>query len=145
MPQTYLEAVCRPGQTVNPLFAFLGITVDRIGPDEVRLCLTVKPGLIQGAGRTAGGILATLLDEAMAHVVLAGNLPGQATNTVDMNVSYLRPVAEGASLLCLAQVLKRGSRVIFAEAEVLDLGQAGADSADEGRQAARSTATFILC
>ena len=145
MPQKYLEAVREPGQTVNPLFVLLGVDVKHIAPDEARLGLVIKPELVQGAGMAAGGILATLLDETMAHAVLAGNGPGRTTSTVDMNVSYLRPVAPGASLLCRARVRKRGARVVFAEAVVLDLGPADAAATEESREAARATATFILC
>jgi uncharacterized protein (TIGR00369 family) len=134
MPKEYLEKVRQAGQTVNPLFAFLGVEAEEIAPDRAVLRLRVKPELIQGAGMAAGGVLATLLDEAMAHAVLAGNRPGGLTTTVDMNVSYLRPVNRGATLVCEARVTKRGSRVVFAEGVLRS----------DGFEAARSTATFLL-
>ncbi|MEF2229903.1 MAG: PaaI family thioesterase [Pseudodesulfovibrio sp.] len=134
MPSEYLQAVRRPGQAVNALFAFLGVEVVGIEPGRAVLRLPVKPTLTQGAGMAAGGVMATLLDEAMAHAVLAGNSPGEMTTTVDMNVSYLRPVGPGALLDCEARVVKRGGRVVFAEAVLRA----------DGRDAARATATFLL-
>lgn len=134
MPARYLEAVRRPDQEVNPLFAFLGMEVVEIEPDRAVLRLTVRSELIQGAGMAAGGILALILDEAMAHAVLGGNAPGSLTTTIDLNVSYLRPVSAGATLTCEARVTKRGSRVIFTEASV---------QADEA-EAARASASFLL-
>ena len=134
MPIEYLKKVRQAGQTVNPLFAFLGVEVEEIGPDRAVLRLSVEPQLIQGAGMAAGGVLATLLDETMAHAVLAGNRPGDLTTTVDMNVSYLRPVNKGASLVCEARVTKRGSRVVFAEGVLRS----------DGFEAARATATFLI-
>ena len=134
MPIEYLEKVRQAGQTVNPLFAFLGVEVEEIGPDRAVLRLSVEPQLIQGAGMAAGGVLATLLDETMAHAVLAGNRPGDLTTTVDMNVSYLRPVNKGASLVCEARVTKRGSRVVFSEGVLRS----------DGFEAARATATFLI-
>jgi len=134
MPQSYLEKVRETDQTVNPLFAFLGVEVVEIATDRAVLSLPVKPELTQGAGVTAGGILATLLDETMAHAVLAGNNPGELTTTVDMNVSYYRPVNEDATLICEARVTKRGKRVVFVEAI----------ARNNGHEAARATASFLI-
>jgi len=134
MPTTYLDAVRRPGQTVNNLFAFLGIEVDAIEPERAVLRLPYRPELTQGAGLVAGGVLATLLDEAMAHAVLGGNAPGQRTTTVDLSVSYLRAARPGADLICEARVVKRGGRVLFVEAV----------AESDGREAARATASFLL-
>ncbi|MCJ2166024.1 MULTISPECIES: PaaI family thioesterase [unclassified Pseudodesulfovibrio] len=134
MPKTYLEAVRLTEQTVNPLFAFLGIQVKTIEPDRAVLCLPFRPELMQGGGLVAGGILATLLDEAMAHAVLGGNRPDQRTTTVNLSVSYLRPVHCGQDLTCEARVAKRGSRMLFVEATAL---------ADQ-REVARAAGSFLL-
>ncbi|ADU61178.1 MAG: PaaI family thioesterase [Pseudodesulfovibrio sp.] len=144
MPRNYLEKVCCPDQKVNPLFAFLGIEVEALQPERARLRLHAKPDMIQGAGMVAGGVLATLLDEAMAHAVLAGNAPREKTTTVDMNVSYLRPVAVDTVLICEARVIKRGKRVAFAEAVIRDLGSNLENQAGPGQEAARATATFLM-
>lgn len=115
MPRTYLDAISRPDQTVNPLFTLLGVTVDAIEPDRAVLSLPGKPELVQGGEVIAGGVLATLLDETMAHAVLGGNEPGKRTATIDMTASFLRPVRQGDTMVCEAKVIKRGSRVIFVE------------------------------
>ncbi|QJB56116.1 PaaI family thioesterase [Pseudodesulfovibrio sp. zrk46] len=134
MPHNYLEQVRQPEQSVNPLFRHLGIEVVELDADRAVLRLPVKPELIQGAGNAAGGVLATLLDETMAHAVLSGNQPGQLTSTVDMNVSFLRPVKSGDTLLCEATVTKRGSRILFTEATATTKNVA----------VAKATATFIM-
>ncbi|EGB15344.1 thioesterase superfamily protein [Pseudodesulfovibrio mercurii] len=134
MPQAYLDEIRRPDQTVNNLFAFLGIVVDSIEPDRAVLRLPFRPELTQGARMVAGGVLATLLDETMAHAVLGGNRPGERTTTVDLSVSYLRAVKPGSDLTCEARVVKRGGRVLFVEAAV---------SSDD-REVARATASFLL-
>jgi len=134
MPTKYLEAVRKPGQTVNPLLAFLGMIVLKVDEDHATLTLPARPELIQGAGVVAGGILATLLDETMAHAILGGNKPGQRTTTMDMNVSYMRPVQVDENLTCEGRVIKRGSRVIFVEAT----------ASANGLEVARSTGTFLI-
>lgn len=134
MPHAYLDEVQRTDQTVNPLFAFLGMEMLEIGPDRATFRLAIKPELIQGGGMAAGGILATLLDETMAHAVLAGNKKGQYTTTVDMNVCYYRPVNKSDTLICQARVNKRGKRMVFVEAV----------AQNNEHEAARATATFLL-
>ncbi|WP_319541549.1 PaaI family thioesterase [uncultured Pseudodesulfovibrio sp.] len=133
MPHVYLEQVRHKTQTVNPLFAFLGIEVDTIEPDRAVLRLPAKPELVQGAGMIAGGILATLLDEAMAHAVLAGNPQGTRTATVNMDVRYLRPAQVHDTIICEAHVVKRGSRIIFVEG-IARVGD---------QEVARATASFL--
>lgn len=119
MRQEYLEAVQRPDQSVNPLFGFIGMEIVSIEPDKAVFKLLVRPEFIQGAGKLAGGMMALLLDETMAHAVLGGNRGDAVCTTVDMNVSYYRPVKEGELLVCEATVLKRGSRIVFTEAVIV--------------------------
>lgn len=134
MPQNYLDQVQEINQSVNPLFAFLGVEVVEISMDRAVLRLPIKPELIQGGGVAAGGILATLLDEAMAHAVLSGNDKGKFATTVNMNVNYFRPVYKHADLICEARVTKRGKRVVFVEAI----------ATNNGHEAACATASFLV-
>lgn len=134
MRQEYLDTVVKPGQVVNPLFAFLGMEILEIATDRARFQLAVSPDFIQGAGKLAGGMMALLLDEAMAHAVLGGNSGDAVCTTVDMNVSYYRPVSQGEILVCEARVLKRGNRIVFTEAVI---------SVNE-RDVAKATASFMV-
>lgn len=134
MVKEYLQKLREPGQTVNPLFTFLGLEVIEIEPERAVLRLPGQPGFVQGAGATAGGILSTLLDEAMAHAVLGGNPEGKRVVTVDMNVRFLRGVPAEADLLCEAKVVKRGSRVVFTEGVITH----------NGDEAARASASFMI-
>jgi uncharacterized protein (TIGR00369 family) len=119
MPSRYLDAVRKPGQTVNPLFTFLGVDFREVGPQRVVLALPFRPEFVQGAGAVAGGIMAALADEAMAHVVLANLSKGQKTATIEMTVRYFRPVLEGG-LTAVAELVNKGRRIISAETVVID-------------------------
>ncbi|MBN2139866.1 MAG: PaaI family thioesterase [Desulfovibrionaceae bacterium] len=119
----YLKLVQEPGQTVNPLFAFLGVRVEEISGQRAVLRLDLKPEFVQGAGKVAGGIVATLLDEAMAHAVMASLEPGQATATTGLNVRYFRPADKGQGLRAEARLARRGRRLAFVEAEASIDGQ----------------------
>ena len=134
---SYLDEVLRDGQTVNPLFNFLGIRVLRADESGAEVVLPFRPELIQGGGIVAGGVLATLLDEAMAHAAIArlASRQGAHTATVDMHVRYLRPARPGTDLRAEARVVKSGSRVVFVNAEVTD---------PEGQALAEADAAFLV-
>jgi len=126
----YLKKVQLPDQNVNPLFTSLGVVVKKISPEKVVLQLPFKPDFIQGAGMIAGGIMATLADEAMAHAALANLTPGETTATIEMNIRYLRGCASG-EITATASLVKKGRRVITLQAEITNtdnqsLAQAGA-------------------
>lgn len=114
----YLDDVMKPNQSVNPLFSMLGVTIHRIDKTGAVLHLPFKRDLLQGGGVIAGGILSTLLDEAMAHAVLARLKPDCKTATIDLNVQYLAPAKSENELLATPRVIKQGSRVLFTESEM---------------------------
>jgi len=91
----------------------------------------VPPECYQGyAGILHGGIISTLLDEAMAHAALsaAGTSP-----TVEFAVEFLKPVLTGRPVAVEARVIERRRRIVRTEAE---LNQ-------EGELRARARGTFI--
>jgi uncharacterized protein (TIGR00369 family) len=67
-----------------------------------------------------GGIIATLLDEAMSKSVRA---LGLSAMTRKLEVEYLRPVPSGASLRIEGRIVRSESRKHFAEARILDAGE----------------------
>ena len=119
MLNEYFKALQERGQGVNPLFAHLGATLDSVSREEVRLCLPVSKYLLQGAGVVAGGILATMADEAMAHVVMANLKAGAKTATIEMNMRYRRSAREGP-LFAVGRIARQGRTIITTESEVLD-------------------------
>ncbi len=69
-------------------------------------------------GYVHGGILATLLDEAMSKL----NKPlGVIAMTRQMDVSYLRPAPIGSEMRLLGRFVRREGRKLFHEAELLNL------------------------
>jgi uncharacterized protein (TIGR00369 family) len=81
---------------------------------------------------THGGLLATLLDEAMAHACLhsAGNAV-----TAEITVRFLKPVEVGQSVRVRGRVLEVKGRVVQTQGEILN---------PEGQPAARATARFLM-
>lgn len=118
----YFTALCCANQNVNPLFNFLGARFVRAEEGTAVLELPVSENLAQGAGVVAGGILATLADEAMAHAVMSILEDGQQTVTTEMNIRYLRatdPHGKGM-LIGTGRVVKPGRSIITTDAEIRD-------------------------
>jgi uncharacterized protein (TIGR00369 family) len=82
-------------------------------------------------GYLHGGIIATLLDEAMSK---ANRAQGVTAMTRQMQVEYLRPVPSGAAIRIEGQVTKSEGRKHWTEARI--------QSAD-GTVLARATGLFI--
>lgn len=134
MLKEYLEEVGKPGQQANPLFNFLGVVVEEISGERVILRLPLRRDFIQGAGVVAGGVMAALADEAMAHLVLANLLEGEITATIEMNMRFVRPVSTG-EIRAEAVVVKKGRNVFTLSVEVMD---------QSGSLLARGGASFMV-
>ncbi|MBU1248131.1 MAG: PaaI family thioesterase [Proteobacteria bacterium] len=117
----YLQALALPGQTVNPLFQMLGIQIESITAERAILRLPFQEGFIQGAGVIAGGIIATLLDEAMAHVAIANlqEQEGKHTATIDFSIKYFSAARRDQELIASAWIAKKGKRICFLESEIM--------------------------
>jgi uncharacterized protein (TIGR00369 family) len=82
------------------------------------VCLPVISGAFCGhPGYLHGGVIATLLDEAMSKAVRA---KGRLSMTRKMAVEYLRPVPSGVAIRIEGHVVRSEGRKHFAEARILD-------------------------
>jgi uncharacterized protein (TIGR00369 family) len=98
----------------NPHGLRLAFAYPEAGRAETEL---VIPERFSGWERlTHGGLLATLLDEAMAHACISQE--GNAV-TVELTVRFLKPVEVGQSVRVSGRVLKVKGRVVETEAEIL--------------------------
>jgi uncharacterized protein (TIGR00369 family) len=130
MLKEYLTLMRTDARRVNPLFGFLGVEVEEISKEKAVLKLPLKREFIQGAGVVAGGVMAALADEAMAHVIIANLEDHQSTTTIEMNLRFFRPIIKG-EMKAVARVVKKGKKVVTVTADVLSgkgelLAQAGA-------------------
>jgi len=68
-------------------------------------------------GRVHGGLIAALADAAMGIAFGRTLLPGEDFSTIDMNVSFMRPIREGL-LTADAKVIERGLRIGFVRCDI---------------------------
>lgn len=103
----------------NPLALELGAQVLELA-DTGQAVLAFDPParFAQGAGVLQGGIVAALLDFAMAfaaHAKLAAD--GRGFSTASLDVHFLRP-APPARYIARGRIVRAGRRLLFAQAEL---------------------------
>jgi len=100
--------------------------------DGTVICLTTVPDSFEGPpGYVHGGVIATMLDEAMSKSVRAH---GVMAMTRQMEIEYLRPVHSATEIRLEGQLLRSEGRKHWTEARILCL---------EGRILAQSKGLFI--
>jgi uncharacterized protein (TIGR00369 family) len=119
----------------GPYWKHLGMSVS-VGEDgSAAVALDVSERHFQIMGRVHGGVIASLVDSAVAVAVHADMPEGSAAATVDLSVLYLRPVDRPQPLRAVGRVLARGRTVATGEAVVTDAS---------GQTVARGTAVYRL-
>ncbi len=105
-----------------PYARLLGIKLEQIESGSATLQMRVRKQLTQNHGVVHGGAMASLIDSATAFAIISLLAPEEGVTTVDLTISYLRPVTNG-TLRCTAKVLRAGRRLFVVSAEVFDSGQ----------------------
>lgn len=85
------------------------------GTGSVRLAFEPGAEFLQGNGMIQGGIIAAMLDFALAFAVLTRLPPDRTHATVSLAVSFLRPARSGR-YLGIGRVDRLGGRLAFANA-----------------------------
>ena len=95
---------------------------------------TVNRQMTTWRGGVQGGLVAGYLDDVMGYAYVAMTNGEAAPLNLELSMSLIRLVPEGARITGIGRVVKGGRRVIFLEGELRD---------EEGRLLARATSTAI--
>ena len=116
-----------------PFAKLLGIEVDSVEPGHAVLSMQLRHEHMRNNAIAHGGVIATLIDSAMAIAIMALLEENERTVTVDLTIHYLRPVPEG-SAKASARVVRAGRRVVTVSAELFD---------GQGKLAATAISTYL--
>lgn len=120
----------------SPHTALLGS--EFVGWDEATqtatMRFTVKRAMTTWRGGVQGGLVAGYLDDVMGYAYVASTGGEAAPLNLDLSMSLIRLIPEGATIIGKGRVVKAGRRVIFLEGELLS---------QDGTLYARSTSTAI--
>src|SRR5215470_5777491 len=107
--------------SVVPYWQTLGMELKEVSAGQAVFEATVHPGLMQNQ-MLHGGVLASIVDSACAVAAISLVFPKQYAVTINLQVSYLRPVTEGR-FRAEGKCIKAGKKVFFCEAAVFDQNQ----------------------
>jgi len=119
-----------------PVAQLLGMRMSDVSPGSATFTLEPHQSHENGGGAVNGGVLATLLDMAVACAVMTTLPAGHGFTSIDLTVSMLRAAgADSGTLSCVGTVVKPGRRVAFTEAKVTD---------SKGRLIATATSSLLI-
>lgn len=101
----------------SPFGDLIGLEVDETGSGYSRCSVTVTEDLLNPRDVLHGSVAHAMADSGMAASLVADVADGEGMATIEIKVSYLRPVTEG-ELVCESEVLNRGRSVAFLQSEV---------------------------
>ncbi len=116
-----------------PFAKLIGIELEAVEFGKATLAFDVRDELKQNHGVVHGGAIAALMDSATAFAIISILEPGEHVTTVDLTISYLRPLTRGRAR-AIAEVVKAGRRIIVVTAELRD---------EEGKLAATALTNYI--
>ncbi len=111
---------------IEGISASEGEVLFRCTPDES----TYNP-----LGLVHGGLICTLLDSVAGCAVHTTLPAGVGYTSIEIKVSYMRPVSAGTTLTARGWVTKPGRRVSFADAAALD---------EDGRKVATASSSCLI-
>jgi uncharacterized protein (TIGR00369 family) len=124
------------GEVFAPWVQRLHLEVHQAGDGEVLVELPVAAEHVHAGGVLCGQTLMAAADTAMVLAVMTKLGGFKPMTTVQMQSSFLRPVAGDATHVMLrARVLRMGRTIVFGEIHVL---------APDGALAAQATTTYAL-
>ena len=119
--------------TTVPFARLLGIELDEVGKGTATLGLSIRRELTQNHGVVHGGAIASLIDTATAFAIISMLSPVEKVTTVDLTISYLRPLTTGR-MVARAKVVRSGQRLFVVSADLFD---------QDGNLAATALSTYI--
>jgi acyl-CoA thioesterase len=121
-------------KSTNSFRDTLGMELGNIEKGSASYELTIQKKHLATPIAAHGGVIAALVDSAMGVTALSVVIDSnRVVSTVELKVSYLKPVFEGDHLKCTGEVLNQGNRLIYVECSVVN---------QKGQLVARANGTF---
>ena len=99
----------------------MGFTLVEVAPGLAVFECTPDESAYNPIGVVHGGLVCTLADSAAGCAVQSSLEAGVAYTSIDINVTYLRPVTKGSGLIrATGRLTKPGRKVAYATVEVMD-------------------------
>jgi len=104
-----------------PIAQLMGFTLVEVAPGLAVFECTPDESVYNPIGVVHGGLVCTLTDSAAGCAVQSSLEAGVAYTSIDINVTYLRPVTKDSGLIrATGRLTKPGRKVAYATVEVTD-------------------------
>jgi uncharacterized protein (TIGR00369 family) len=100
--------------------------------DSCTIEFEVADFMFNPQGSLHGGIIATVMDISMGHLI--HHRTGRGAATIEMKTQYLRPLVSGRAR-CVSGFIRFGRRISYLESRLYDA---------DGKLSAASTATWLM-
>jgi uncharacterized protein (TIGR00369 family) len=138
----HLSGLARMKQAIEtkapraPIAALLDMRMVEVGEGYCRFDAWPGPQHVNPIGVVHGGFAATIMDAACWTAVMTTNGPGETHTTLDLTVSYTRPITpQMGQVVCDGHVINRGGRIALTEAKLKSL---------DGGLLAHATSTLMI-
>ena len=101
-----------------PFLAWLGARLERVADGEAVVVVDLVPELLNNHGGGHGGVVMTLLDNAMANAALSRIAFTHEVVTIDIHVAFMQ--AASGRLTATGRATGGGRSVCFCEAHITD-------------------------
>ncbi|WP_290791542.1 PaaI family thioesterase [Flavihumibacter sp. UBA7668] len=119
---------------ISPVFNWLAPQLTHAEAGHVRFDYTISKEWLNPMQTLHGGVMATIMDDAIGVAVFSLGLPTYFT-TINLSVDYFVPANPGEKVSAKAEVIKAGRQVIHAICEVRHSGT--------GKLLARATSNLM--
>ena len=109
------------------LMQHLGARLVRVEPGLCEVALPYSPQIVQQQGGFHGGAIGALADIAGGYAALTQLAPDTEVTTVEYKINFLASF-KGGELRAVGRVTRAGKRIIVTTADVMHLGEGGAES-----------------
>ncbi len=99
-----------------PFYSTLGFRLIEIQDGHAHFEIDLREELTQN-GMVHGGVLASMIDSTCACAAYSLIYPKGWVTTIDLQVSYLKPVSQG-TLIAKAECLRTGKNISFCESKI---------------------------
>ena len=118
----------------SPFWKLLGIEMDQVNSDSVRIKLSMTPDFLNVNRSVHGGIIASMLDTIMG-VTLRHQNDDAKVATVSLTTQFIAPALEGTTIYGTARVVHCGRRIASLEAKL---------ESESGEIIASGIGTFVV-
>lgn len=112
--EAYIQAMSKAAEPT--FWGYLGCQMESASREEVVVTLDAQPHHMNMMGIVHGGVLSSLMDNAMGIAVMLER-PGESTVTSNLNVHFLTPAREG-KLTVKANIVHRTRRSVTVESRI---------------------------